>query len=56
MILPNIRFIVNMHYSFQDYDNLYLVLDFLIGGDMRYHISRHRKFTEEQTSNYLFLF
>ena len=43
-------FIVNMHYSFQDYDNLYLVMDMLTGGDLRYHIFRHKKFSEEQTS------
>ena len=42
-------FIVNMHYAFQDQDNLFLVMDFLSGGDLRYHISRHRKFSEEQT-------
>lgn len=42
-------FIVNMHYAFQDNDNLYLVMDMLSGGDLRYHISRHRKFSEEQT-------
>jgi hypothetical protein len=40
-----------MQYAFQDYDNLYLVMDLLTGGDLRYHISRHRKFSEEQTSN-----
>lgn len=45
------RFIVNMQYAFQDYDNLYLVMDLLTGGDLRYHISRHKRFTEEQTSN-----
>jgi len=42
-------FIVNMHYAFQDKETLYLVMDLLIGGDLRYHISRHRKFSEEQT-------
>lgn len=45
----NHPFIVNMHYAFQDNDNLYLVMDMLSGGDLRYHISRHRKFSEEQT-------
>ncbi len=39
-----------MNCCFQDYDNLYLVMDLLNGGDLRYHISRHKKFTEEQTS------
>lgn len=51
-------FIVNMHYAFQDTNNLYLVMDLLTGGDMRYHISKmnhkKQKFTEEQASkNYL---
>jgi len=43
------EFIVNMHYAFQDYENLYLVMDLLTGGDLRYHVSRNRKFSEEQT-------
>ena len=42
-------FIVNMHYAFQDNENLYLVMDLLTGGDLRFHISRHKKFSEEQT-------
>jgi serine/threonine protein kinase len=45
-------FIVNMNFAFQDQDNLYLVMDLLTGGDLRYHISRKKKFTEEQTSNH----
>ncbi len=43
-------FIVNMHFAFQDYENLYLVMDLLNGGDLRYHLSRNKNFTEEQTS------
>ena len=45
----NHPFIVNMHYAFQDKDNLYLVMDMLSGGDLRYHCSRYRTFSEEQT-------
>lgn len=41
-------FIVNMIYSFQDHDNLYLVMDLLPGGNLRYHISIKRRFTEKQ--------
>lgn len=44
-------FIVNMYFAFQDYENLYLVMDLLNGGDLRYHVSRHKRFSEEQTSN-----
>ena len=43
-------FIVNMHYAFQDFENLYLVIDYLSGGDLRYHLCRKRTFSEEQTS------
>ena len=49
----NHPFIVNMHYAFQDYENLYLVMDLLNGGDLRYHLSKNKNFTEEQTSNLL---
>ena len=31
-------FIVNMACAFQDYENLYLVMDLLTGGDLRYHL------------------
>ena len=46
-------FIVNMHFSFQDNDNLYLVMDLLTGGDLRYHICKNRKFTEEQSKFFI---
>ena len=42
-------FIVNMYYAFQDKEFLYLVIELLPGGDLRYHISIHKKFSEEQT-------
>ena len=42
-------FIVNMHYAFQDRENLYLVMDLMPGGDLRYHMSRKKHFSEEQT-------
>ena len=42
-------FIVNAQFAFQDEENLYLVMDLMLGGDLRYHIARERQFTEEQT-------
>ena len=42
-------FIVNMHYSFQDSDNLYLVVDYLSGGDLRFQYCLDKQFNEEQT-------
>ena len=38
-----------MQYAFNDRDNLYLVMDLLSGGDLRFHIGRINKFNEEQT-------
>ena len=54
-VLSRIRnpFIVNLIYSFQDSENLYLVLDFLKGGDLRFHICKNRNITEEQTKFFL---
>ena len=46
-------FIVNIYYAFQDKDHLYLVIDFLSGGDLRYHVSRYHTFSEEQTRFFL---
>ena len=45
----NSPFIVNMHYAFQDRDTLYLVLDLMEGGDLRFHIG-NKNFSEIQAS------
>jgi serine/threonine protein kinase len=42
-----------MQYAFQDFENVYIVLDLLNGGDLRYHVSRYRKFSEEQTKFFM---
>lgn len=42
-------FLVNMSSAFQDRENLYLVLDLLTGGDLRYHICKNKRFSEEET-------
>ena len=39
----NHPFIVNMYFSFQDYEYLYLIMDLLNEGDLRYHISQTSK-------------
>ena len=46
-------FIVNMICAFQDYSYLYLVMDLLSGGDLRYHHCRCRRFSEDQTKFFL---
>ena len=44
----NHPFIVNMIYSFQDLDYLYLVMELLSGGNLRYHLSIKKVFLENQ--------
>lgn len=39
-----------MHYAFQDRETLYLVMDLMPGGDLRYHIGSKKKFSEIQAS------
>ena len=41
-------FIINIICSFQDYENLYLLLDYLSGGDLRYHFNLTNKFSENE--------
>ena len=46
-------FIINMICSFQDYENLYLVMDLYTGGDLRYHLCHQKKFSEIQTKFFI---
>jgi serine/threonine protein kinase len=42
-------FIVNMQYAFQDRTRLYLVMDLMTGGDLRFHLNKLKLFNERQT-------
>jgi serine/threonine protein kinase len=48
-------FVVNMQFAFQDQDNLYLVFTYLSGGNLRYHLSQAKTFSEEQASKFIYL-
>ena len=42
------RFIVNMKCAFQDFSKLYLILELMQGGDLRYHLNHYQgNFTEK---------
>ena len=49
----NHPFIVNMHFSFQNNNFLYLVIDLLTGGDLRYHLFHQRTFNEQQSKFFI---
>ncbi len=42
-------FIVNVHYAFHNDQYLYLVMDLMDGGDLRFHHSHVRQFAPDQT-------
>ena len=46
-------FLVNMICSFQDNDNLYLVMELLLGGDMRFHINKKAIYNKKKDENQL---
>ena len=41
-------FIVNMICAFQDYEYLYLLMDLLTGGDLRFHLNANSTFSEKE--------
>lgn len=40
-------FIVNLRFAFQDDENMFMVIDLMIGGDLRFHLERLGGFSEE---------
>jgi serine/threonine kinase 32 len=40
-------FIVNLRYAFQDDENCFFVLDLMLGGDLRFHLERKGRISEE---------
>lgn len=48
----NHPFVVSLHYAFQTKDRLYLVLDFLSGGELFFHLSKVGRFDEWRAKFY----
>jgi serine/threonine protein kinase len=49
----NHPFIVNMVYAFQDRERLYLVMDLLAGGDLRFHMGVRHRFRESEAKFFI---
>ena len=45
----NHAFIINMEFAFQDHENLYLGMELLLGGDVRFNLSKTKILTEIQS-------
>jgi len=48
----NHPFLMKLHYSFQTPDKLYLVMDFINGGELFYHLQSERRFSQERSRFY----
>jgi serine/threonine protein kinase len=53
-ILKSVRhpYIVGLHYAFQTWDTLYLVLDFLAGGELFFHLQGDERFVTDKARFY----
>ncbi|KAL3902059.1 MAG: hypothetical protein SGCHY_000093 [Lobulomycetales sp.] len=40
-------FVVNLRYAFQDAINMYMVIDLMTGGDLRFHLDQSQRITQE---------
>ena len=49
----NSDFIVNVHYAFVDEEYLFLVMDLMEGGDLRFHHIKIRQFEAETTQFFI---
>ncbi len=46
------NFVTNLKYALQDEDNLYLIMDLMLGGDLKFHLINAGKFTEKRARFY----
>ena len=53
MVKLSSQFLVNINFAFQDETKLYIVSDFMQGGDMFYHLHSQNKFPENKAKFYL---
>ena len=46
-------FLVNLWFTFQDEEDMFMVVDLLLGGDLRYHVQQEVQFDEYQVRLYV---
>jgi len=52
LALLNSKFVTNVKYALQNEENLYLVMDLMLGGDLKYHLINAGRFPEERARFY----
>lgn len=46
------NFVTNLKYALQDEENLYLIMDLMLGGDLKFHLINAGRFTEKRARFY----
>ena len=49
----NCPFIVNIKFAFQDKDNLYIITEFMQGGELFFHLHKEKRFKDEKAKFYI---
>ena len=54
-LLPQIKLsvLLNSPYCFQDEEDMFMVVDLLLGGDLRYHMQQESQFNEDRVKLYV---
>lgn len=53
MVRINCPFIVSIKFAFQDATNLYIITEFMQGGEMFFHMHREKRFDDDKTKFYV---
>ena len=49
----NFPFLISLEYAFQSVDKLFMVMEYAAGGELYFHLSQERTFSEEKTRFYV---
>jgi len=52
LTVMNSSFVTNLKYALQDEDNLYFIMDLMLGGDLKFHLINAGKFSEKRARFY----
>lgn len=52
LTMLNSNFVTNLKYALQDEDTLYLIMDLMLGGDLKFHLINAGRFTEKRARFY----
>jgi len=52
LTMLNSNFVTNLKYALQDEETLYLIMDLMLGGDLKYHLINAGRFTEKRARFY----